>query len=213
LQAEGAVSSSDSYLLKHRSFFIHLQHSSAEFEARILEMLYNLSGMDGQLAEARLIQRSIPVAQYDIEPYPIRSDAQPSLKNLSLAIAPMGITIYQDKTITEVFKWTEIWNAGYEAKVMWLRIYREGENMRQKYTLQSSKLCKAVWKFFRQHFKFHIRDHSIPPKIAWGRVAPAVNRSEFFQDISPVNQVQSYVNHGSSMQSNEQPLIVPTTEL
>ena len=169
--------------------------------------------MNGLLAEANLIQKSLPVVHYDIDPYPIRSDAQPSLKNLFLTIAPLGITIYQDKSIMEIFKWTEIWNAGYEAKIFWLRIYRDGENMRQKYTLPNSKLCKVVWKFFRQHFKFHIRDHSIPPKIAWGRVAPIVNRADFFQDIAPVNQVRSYVNHGSTPQSNEQPLLVPTTEL
>lgn len=33
-----SVSSSDSYLSKHRSFFVHLQRSSAQFEANILEV-------------------------------------------------------------------------------------------------------------------------------------------------------------------------------
>ena len=159
--------------------------------------------MDGLLAEARLIQQSLPVVHFDIEPYPIRSDAQPSLKNLFLTIAPLGVTIYQDISITEVFKWTEIWNGGYEGKVFWLRIHRDGENMRQKYTLPNSKLCLVVWKLFREHFKFHIRDHSIPPKIAWGRVAPVVDRAEFFQDIVPVNHVQSYINQASTAQNTE----------
>ena len=176
-------------------------------------MLYNLSGMDGLLAEARLIQKSLPVAQYDVEPYPIRSDAQPSLKNLFMAIAPLGITIYKEKSITEVFKWTEIWNAGYEGKIFWLRIFRDGENSRQKYTLPTTRLCKVVWKSFRQYFKFYIRDHSIPPKVAWGRVAPVVNRGEFLQDIAQTNQVRSYVNHGSTPPNTEQSLLVPTTEL
>lgn len=176
-------------------------------------MLYNLSGTNGLLAEARLIQKSLPLVQYDLEPYPIRSEAQPSMRNLFLAIAAMGITIYQDKSISEIFRWTEIWNAGYEGRKFWLRIFRDGESSRQKYILPNKRLCKVVWKSFRLYFKFYIRDHSIPPKVAWGRVAPTVNRIDFLQDIIQSNQARPYSNQSSPPQPNEQTLLMPTTEL
>lgn len=160
-----------------------------------------------------MIQKSLPLAQYDVEPYPVRSDAQPSMKNLSLAIAPLGVMIYQDRSIHEIFKWAEIWNSGYDAKTFWVRIYRDGENSRQKYTLSTSGLCKVVWKTFRLYFKFYIHEHKIPPKVAWGRVAPTVNRADFLQDVVETNQVRSYVNRGSNQQHTEQNMLVPTTEL
>ena len=168
--------------------------------------------MDGLLAEVRLIDSAFQVAQYDIEPYPVRSEAFPSLKQLGLVLAPLGVTIYQGTSRLEVFKWTEIWNAGYDAKVFWLRIFRDGENSRQKYVLPNSRLCKVVWKSFKHHFKFYIRDHSIPPKVAWGRVAPTVNRGNLIEEKLQQGQVRSYINHASSTQMGEQKF-VPTTEL
>lgn len=100
--------------------------------------------MDGILAEANLIERSLVATQYGVEPYPVRSEAHSSLRNLSMALGPTGITIYQERNRLEIFKWNEIWNAGYVEKTFWIRIFREGENSRHKHTLSSSRLCKEV---------------------------------------------------------------------
>ena len=105
--------------------------------------------MDGILAEANLIERALVATQYGVEPYPVRSEAHSSLRNLSMALGPTGITIYQERNRMEVFKWNEIWNAGYAEKTFWFRIFREGENSRHKYTLSNSSLCKEV--NLRQH--------------------------------------------------------------
>lgn len=170
--------------------------------------------MDGTAAEAKLIGRGLPAAQCDSEPYQVHSEAQPSLKNLSLAICPIGVTIYQQKTRFEVYGWTEIWNAGYSTRCFWIRIFRDGEQSKHKYNLTNCKNCKAVWKVFKQYFKFYTKDHSIQPKVAWGRVAPTVNRSNFNQSSSTGNQILSNINNSIALSSGiNQALLLPAAEL
>eukprot|EP00794_Sanderia_malayensis_P011427 gene11427-12618_t len=182
LRAEGAVSSSESYLKKHRNFFVHIQRSSPELEAKILQILDSLTGMSGVLAEAKLIEKAFPAVKYSMEAFSVHSEARPSLAKLSLTISQIGITIYQEQVRIEVFSWTEIWNAGYSDKTFWFKIFRGGHNSKHKYILVNSEYCKFLWELFKENFKFYTKDHGIPPKVAWGRVAPPVNRSNLVQD-------------------------------
>ncbi len=146
--------------------------------------------MSGILAEAKLIEKALPAIMYSMEAFRVHSEARPSLKELLLTVSPIGIMVYQEYTPIEVFSWMEIWNAGYSVKTFWFRIFREGENSKQKYILVNSKYCKFLWKLFRNYFKFYIKDHGIPPKVAWGRVAPNVDRSNLLQEQVASNQVR-----------------------
>ncbi len=170
--------------------------------------------MNGVVAEAKLIEKALPAVLYGMEPFHVRSEAHPSLTNLTLTVCPIGIMVYKDYVRMEIFSWTELWNAGYGNKTFWFRIFRDGENSKHNFVLVNKKYCKFVWMLFKHYFKFYVKDHSIPPKVAWGRVAPTVERTNMLQGASIADNIGADILNPLALSTSmNRQFPVPTTQL
>jgi len=182
-QAEGS-DYDDKYIHKHQNFFANLTKNSRKLETAVLQAYQQLRGTNPQTCEMKLMEKALPVTFYNQEVHPVRSDAQPGLKRLTLTLGPVGIGLYQGTVKLDIFGWMEIWNVGYINHTFWFRIVRDGEKSKHKFHFEHNKTCEGVWKSFRKYFQFYIQDRKLDPKLLWGRVPPQVQRVTLFSEQS-----------------------------
>ena len=126
--------------------------------------------------------KALPVTYYNQEVHPVRSDAQPGLKRLTLTLSPIGIGLFQGNDKLDIFGWMEIWNVGYINHTFWFRIIRDGEKSKHKFHFEHNKTCEGVWKSFRKFFQFYIQERKIDQKLLFGRVTPQIHRKTLFTE-------------------------------
>ena len=134
------------------------------------------------------MELALQTTYYNQEIFPVRSDAQPNLRELLFTLGPLGIGIYQNETKLDIFSWMEIWNIGWINKTLWFRIVRDNEKSKHKYHFDDLKTCEHVWKTFRDYFHFHIHDRKIDSKLLFGRTPPKVNRIHLLNEQSTPSQ-------------------------
>ena len=143
-----------------------------------------MKGVDALTAESKVMSRAMPLCYYNQERYPVKSEAQPGLRKLTLTLGPAGIGWFQNNVKLDTFSWIEIWNAGYSHRTFWFRIIRDGEKSKHKFLVENNRICEQLFKAFRMYFKFYTQEHRIDPKLLWGRVPPQVDRVTLFSEAN-----------------------------
>lgn len=131
-----------SYLSSHK----FVPHQDAALEARIMECHQRHVGQSPAQADLNLLETARRCELYGVRLSPARD---PEGLLLQLAVAHMGVMVFQGSTRINTFSWTKIRKLSFKRKRFLIKLHPEGYGYYKdtvEYFFENRNECKNFWK-------------------------------------------------------------------
>lgn len=137
-----------------------LPHPSLEVEQKIMEYHKQHIGQGPSEADINLLDTARKIEQYGIRNFPAKDHEG---VHLSLAVAHMGIVVFQNFTRINTFSWAKIRKLSFKRKKFLIKLHPENYGYYKdivEFFFDSRNECKGFWKKCIEHHAF-FRCHTV----------------------------------------------------
>lgn len=137
-----------------------LPHPSRELEQKIMEYHRQHIGQGPSEADINLLDTARKIEQYGIRNFPAKDHEG---VHLSLAVAHMGIVVFQNFTRINTFSWAKIRKLSFKRKKFLIKLHPENYGYYKdivEFFFDSRNECKGFWKKCIEHHAF-FRCHTV----------------------------------------------------